>query len=166
MTENDALQSSQLLDILLVEDNPGDVKLTELQMKRQNVHFNLYSVLNGEDAIRLLNKEEEFSSAPTPDLIFLDINLPQISGHEVANYIRTHPTFRNIPFYMLSSSQHPADTVDAQKNGASCYFTKPLDFTKLRSIIGISSRIRYEEVDGHIYYYKSLGPRRNAPKLD
>ncbi len=118
----------QPIDILLVEDNEGDILLTTETLKDQKIIKDIHVVKNGYEAINFLLKRDAFINSPTPHLVLLDINLPKLNGQEVLKLIRSYKQIRDIPVVMLSTSSSPEDVLESLKNEASCYITKPLDF--------------------------------------
>lgn len=123
------------IQILLVEDNEGDVVLT-LEAFESIRLVNAINVVNdGEEAIQYLNKEGKFTDAVEPDMILLDINLPKIDGKEVLHYIKTHERFKVIPVVILTSSASEKDIYDTYAEHANCYITKPVDFNKFITVI-------------------------------
>jgi CheY-like chemotaxis protein len=125
-------------EILLVEDNPGDVRLTREALKEHRLLHNLSVVSDGEEALRFLRRQEPFVGAPRPDLILLDLNLPRVSGREVLSVVKGDPLLRSIPVVILTSSEAPEDVGRAYELQANCYVRKPVGFTEfgeaLRSI--------------------------------
>lgn len=123
------------IHILLVEDNEGDVILTLEALKNGKVSNNVSIARDGEQAIRFLNKEGEFAGVERPDLVLLDINLPRIDGKEVLIYIKTHPDLKAIPVVMLTTSTSEKDILEAYKNYANCYISKPVDLEKFFNVV-------------------------------
>lgn len=123
------------IHILLVEDNEGDIVLTQETFKDFKM-LNTHSVVrDGEEAINYLKKKDEFSNAITPDFIFLDINLPKIDGKEVLSFLKHDEKLCTIPVVMLTTSSSQIDIADAQKNNANGYLIKPLDVNKFLTVI-------------------------------
>lgn len=116
-----------LLHILLVEDNPGDARLAKEALKESSIRNNLYTVEDGEMALDFLYKRGKFQSAPHPDLVLLDLNLPKVSGHQVLAQIKSEDSLRKIPVVVLSMSRAESDIEESYKLNANCYVTKPLD---------------------------------------
>lgn len=114
------------IKITLIEDNEGDILLTKELFKEGKLAHYLFTIKDGQTAIKYLEKQDEFLRAETPDLILLDINLPKINGLEVLAHIRNSEKLKTIPVCILSSSASPADVNTAKKLDAS-YFQKPLD---------------------------------------
>lgn len=113
--------------ILLVEDNEGDILLTTEALEEGKISNKLSVVRDGKEAIDFLNRNGNFESAQLPDLILLDVNLPRVNGHEVLEYIKTHPDFKVIPVIMLTTSSSQEDINLSYKNYANCYITKPIE---------------------------------------
>lgn len=113
------------LKILLVEDNPDDVKITERALKKANLKDELLVVTDGEQALDFLYQRGAFQNAPRPDLIFLDINLPKKSGLQVLEIIKQDPKLKRIPVIVLTVSKSESDRIRAYDSGASSYIQKP-----------------------------------------
>ena len=116
------------IEILLVEDNPGDVRLAEGALKEGKVRNRMSVAWDGEEAVRFLRREGEFASAPRPDLILLDLNLPRKDGREVLREIKEDPELMRIPVVILTISQDEQDILDTYNHHANCYIVKPVDF--------------------------------------
>lgn len=125
-------------EILLVEDNPGDVFLTQEAFREGRLAHRLSVVEDGEEAMRFLRREGKHSNAPQPDLILLDLNLPRKDGRELLGEVKTDPELRQIPVIVLTTSGAEQDIARAYKLHANCYLTKPIqmdDFLKtIRSV--------------------------------
>lgn len=115
------------IDVLLVEDNEGDILLTTEALKEGNIINSVSVVRDGWEAMNLLLKKGEYSTFSTPDLILLDINLPKLNGHEVLKQIRAEEDLRHIPIIMLSTSSSQEDILKCYKNYANCFISKPVD---------------------------------------
>jgi len=113
------------LKILLVEDNPDDVKITERTLKKGNLKDELHVVKDGQEALDFLNQAGEYNDSPRPDLIFLDLNLPKISGLEVLAKIKQTDQLKRIPVIVLTVSKREEDRIRAYDSGASSYIQKP-----------------------------------------
>ncbi len=120
--------ANDLVDVLLVEDDPGDALMaTEtLELARKNGRFHV--VADGQSALRFLRRTGEFADAPSPRLVLLDLNLPGLSGLEVLAEIKSDPELRIIPVIVLSSSRHPDDILRSYAAHANAYVIKPVDF--------------------------------------
>lgn len=121
------------IEILLVEDNPGDIRLTQEVLKEGRIHNHLNVVDDGEKAIAFLTRTSPYTQAPNPDLVLLDLNLPRRGGLEVLQMIKTNDALRHIPVIIFTTSQAAEDIMSAYNLYANCYITKPIDleqFTK------------------------------------
>lgn len=114
--------------ILLVEDNPTDILLAEEAFKMVDLPHTLHVVKDGVEAIKFLAKLNGFANAPRPDFIFLDLNLPRKSGHEVLREIKAKEELRSIPVIILSTSDALEDVEHAYQNHANCYMVKPTNY--------------------------------------
>jgi CheY-like chemotaxis protein len=112
--------------VLLVEDSPGDVRLTREAFKDAKVHINLHVAADGTEAMDFLNREGKYSTVPRPDLILLDLNLPKKDGREVLKEIKESPTLKSIPVVILTTSASDVDILRSYKLHANCYITKPV----------------------------------------
>lgn len=119
--------AKQPIEVLLVEDNPGDVLLTQLALKNTKLIGKLNVVEDGAEAIAYLRKEGKHARARTPDLIILDLNLPKVDGREVLATIKADPELSVLPVVVLTSSDHHKDIIECYKAHANCFITKPLD---------------------------------------
>lgn len=129
--------SSKVVDILLVEDNPGDVRLTKEALKESRLHNKLNVVTDGLLAIQYLRKEGEFAQAARPDLILLDLNLPKKSGSEVLEEIKKDPDLKMIPVVVLTTSKVEEDIIRSYRLHANCYITKPVDMNQFVKIVQV-----------------------------
>jgi CheY-like chemotaxis protein len=123
------------IEILLVEDNPGDARLTLEAFKDARVRSNLSVVEDGVEALAFLNREEGFAQAPRPDLILLDLNLPKKDGREVLLEIKTDRDLKRIPVVILTTSQAKEDISRTYNLYANCYIVKPVDFAQFIKVI-------------------------------
>lgn len=115
------------MEVLLIEDEPADVYLVREAFRQANLGANLTVVTDGEDALRFLDKEDIWSTAPVPDLVLLDLNLPRVSGGEVLAAMKSDERTRSIPVIVLTSSHAQTDVAFAYRNHANCYITKPMN---------------------------------------
>lgn len=122
-----SMNVAKTVEILLVEDNPGDIRLTQEVLKEGRILNHLYVVEDGEQAIAFLNRIEPYSDAPLPDLILLDLNLPRRNGLEVLRMIKTNEALKHIPVVVFTTSQAEEDIMSAYNLYANCYITKPID---------------------------------------
>ena len=123
------------IEILLVEDNPGDVRLTEEALADAKVRNILHVVGNGVEALQFLRREGPYADRPRPDLILLDLNLPIKNGMEVLSDIKADPDLRAIPVVILTTSQAEKDILKAYHLNANCYVTKPLDLDRFVEVV-------------------------------
>jgi two-component system, chemotaxis family, response regulator Rcp1 len=128
-------QPSQPIDILLVEDNAGDVRLTQEVLKDSKVRNNLIVASNGEEALACLRKTGKFQSATRPDLILLDLNLPIKDGREVLQQIKDDPDLKRIPVVILTTSKAEEDILKTYNLHANCYVTKPVDLEQFCAVV-------------------------------
>jgi len=115
------------VQILLVEDNTGDVMLIRDAFEDAAMNSNIHAVNNGEKAVQFLNREGSFTDSIKPDLIILDINLPRLNGHEVLQFIKSSAQLCHIPVIMFTTSSADKDIVDSYREHANCYITKPVE---------------------------------------
>ena len=120
----------QPVDILLVEDNPGDVRLTMEALKGAKVRNKLMVAQDGQEALEMLRKEGEYKELPKPDLILLDLNLPRLDGRELLKIIKSDPVLKVIPVVVLTTSEAEQDIIKAYEYYANAYITKPVDFNQ------------------------------------
>lgn len=123
------------IEILLVEDNPGDVRLTLEALKEGKVLNNLSVAEDGVEALAFLRQEGKHADAPYPDLILLDLNLPKKNGYEVLTEIKEDPSFRRIPVVILTVSKDEEDILRSYDHHANCYITKPVDLDQFINIV-------------------------------
>jgi CheY-like chemotaxis protein len=123
------------IEVLLVEDSPGDVRLTREAFKDAKVHINLQVAPDGAEAMDFLNREGKYSNAPRPDLILLDLNLPKKDGREVLEEIKESPTLKSIPVVILTTSASDADILRSYRLHANCYITKPVDLDGFLEVV-------------------------------
>jgi chemotaxis family two-component system response regulator Rcp1 len=114
------------LEVLLVEDSPGDVRLTREAFRDAKVHIKLHVASDGTKAMAFLNREGEYANAPRPDLILLDLNLPKKDGRQVLEEIKESLVLKSIPVVILTTSSSEADILKSYMLHANCYITKPV----------------------------------------
>jgi chemotaxis family two-component system response regulator Rcp1 len=134
MTESNRT-GAQPLEVLLVEDSPGDVRLTQEALKDAKVHINLRVVRDGIDAMAFLMREGEYATVPRPDLILLDLNLPRKDGREVLKDIKENPELKSIPVVVLTTSASEADILRSYLLHANCYITKPVNLDGFLTVV-------------------------------
>ena len=123
------------VEILLVEDNPGDVRLTIEGLKEGKVHNNLHVARDGAEAMEYLRCEGEHAGAVRPDLILLDLNLPRMDGREVLSAIKSDAKLRTIPVVVLTTSRAEQDVLRSYDLHANCYITKPVDLEQFITVV-------------------------------
>jgi chemotaxis family two-component system response regulator Rcp1 len=129
------IQRGRPIEILMVEDNPGDVRLTKEALKDAKVSNTLRVVEDGAAALDYLHRRGVHADAPRPDLILLDLNLPKKNGREVLEEVKQDANLKSIPVVILTTSQAEEDVVRAYSLHANCYITKPVDFTQFAKIV-------------------------------
>ena len=144
------------VDILLVEDNEADIKITLRAFAKAKLANNIFVVHNGEEAINFLEHKDQYSDSkkfPIPDLILLDIQMPKLNGFEVLKYVKSQTGFDIIPIIMLTSSKNEEDIVNSYKYGAVSYIQKPVTYEAFEYV-----------VDGFNFYWhiiNKLPPKQN-----
>jgi CheY-like chemotaxis protein len=123
------------IEILLVEDNPGDARLTREALAHSKVRNHLHCARDGEEAMRFLRREGPHGAAPMPDLVLLDLNLPRRDGREVLEDIKQDPRLKHIPVVVLTSSQAEEDILRSYRLHANCFITKPVDLEQLTKVV-------------------------------
>lgn len=131
--KNDRL--GRAADFLLVEDNPGDVRLTQEALKSHKVQNNLHVVNDGEEAMAFLRKQGKYKNAPRPDIILLDLNLPKKDGREVLAEIKSDPGLKAIPVVIITSSEAEQDVIKSYNLNANCYVTKPVNLDQFIKVV-------------------------------
>jgi chemotaxis family two-component system response regulator Rcp1 len=129
------VDNTSSVEILLVEDNPGDVRLTIEALKESKVCNNLNVVSDGVEAITYLRREGQYANAPRPDLILLDLNLPGKDGREVLSEIKGDDDLKCIPVVVLTTSAAEQDILRTYRLHANCYITKPVDLEQFIMIV-------------------------------
>jgi len=125
----------QEIDILLVEDDPGDVVLTTEALSGSKLMNNVHVAENGEVAMKFLRREAPYEDAPRPDLILLDLNMPRMDGREVLSAIKDDPEFRRIPVVVLTTSDAEEDILRSYDLHANAYVTKPVHFDRFIEVV-------------------------------
>lgn len=125
------------IEILLVEDNPGDVRLTQEALKENKIRNNLHVAKDGVEAMEFLRKMNGYKDVPRPDLILLDLNLPKKDGREVLAEIKTDDSLRSIPVVILTTSDAEDDVAKAYHMYANCYIRKPIDLNRFIDVIKV-----------------------------
>jgi len=127
--------NTQPIEILLVEDNPGDARLTIEAMREAKVRNRIHVVEDGVEAMEFLRRQGRFGDAPRPDLILLDLNLPRKDGREVLAEVKADPDLKRIPIVVLTTSRAEEDVLRAYNLHANCYVTKPVDLEQFMKIV-------------------------------
>ncbi|AOW98211.1 response regulator [Moorena producens PAL-8-15-08-1] len=125
----------QRIEILLVEDNPGDLDLTKATLKNSNIRNNIETFTNGKEAMAFLRRESPYTKAPRPDVILLDLNLPVMDGREVLAQIKSDPKLSLIPVIILTSSDSDQDILTSYKLNANAYVTKPFELEQFVKVL-------------------------------
>ncbi|MCX5892111.1 MAG: response regulator [Deltaproteobacteria bacterium] len=127
--------SCRPIEILMVEDNPGDVRLTVEALKEGKVRNILHTVEDGEEAMKFLRRQEPYAKAPRPDLVLLDLNLPKKNGREVLAEIKDDPDLKRIPVVILTVSEAEQDILKSYNLHANCYITKPVNLEQFIKVV-------------------------------
>jgi CheY-like chemotaxis protein len=128
--------SARPVEVLLVEDNPGDVSLLRAALEEGPFQINVHVAINAIQAFWFLSKKDMFTDAPTPDVIVLDLQLPVIPGSEVLRTMKARPVWRDIPVIVLTSSSLEYDRAAALKGGAIAFYTKPKTWDECLDLAG------------------------------
>jgi CheY-like chemotaxis protein len=131
----DPLSKRPLVEILLVEDNPSDVILTQIALRQCKIANNLQVAADGEAALQLLRGQGKHADSPRPDLILLDLNLPRMDGRELLAAIKDDENLRTIPVVVLTTSEAERDVVQSYTLHANAYITKPIDMDQFVRIV-------------------------------
>ncbi|HOP06452.1 MAG TPA: response regulator [candidate division Zixibacteria bacterium] len=129
------MNDARPIEILLVEDNPGDVRLTVEALKEGKVANNLTVAVDGVEALDALHKRGKFEDAADPDLILLDLNLPRKDGRQVLEEIKEDPSLRAIPVVILTTSQNEEDVIRSYKLHANCFVSKPVELEEFLNVV-------------------------------
>jgi CheY-like chemotaxis protein len=129
-----AIGSVDAITVLMVEDDPDDIYLTQHALRASRLRINLFVVNDGVEAMRFL-RNEDGGSQRRPDLVLLDLNLPRMDGREVLMTIKQDPTLADIPVVILTTSQAEEDIASSYRQHANCYVSKPVDFDRFRSVV-------------------------------
>jgi CheY-like chemotaxis protein len=128
-------ENLQMINILLVEDNPGDIRLTKEVLKEGKIRNTLSVITDGEEALLFLKKTGKYKDILLPDIILLDLNLPKKDGREVLAEIKEDPELLRIPVIVLTTSSAENDILSMYGHHANCYITKPVDFDQFINVI-------------------------------
>ncbi len=130
-----SMKKTRPVNILLIEDNPGDVRLAQEAFKEGNIDVHLDVVMDGLEAIHFLHNTGVYQDSNRPDLILLDLNLPKKDGREVLGEIKDDPRLRSIPVVILTTSNAELDILHSYNHHVNCYINKPVDFDRFFDII-------------------------------
>ncbi|MBA3531017.1 MAG: response regulator [Ardenticatenales bacterium] len=134
------------MDILLVEDNAGDVRLIQEAFQEAQMRTTLHLAADGERALAFLRQEPGYEAATRPDLILLDLNLPRMDGTEVLAQIKADPHLKRIPVVVLTTSQAREDILKSYDLHANCYITKPADLSQFLQVVAVVEQFWFETV--------------------
>ncbi len=129
------METARVLNVLLVEDDPADVELTQEALNGSKLYTNLHVVENGEEAMAFLRKEGKYADAETPDLILLDLNMPKKDGREVLSEVKADDDLKSIPVVVLTTSTAEEDILRSYNLGANCYVTKPVGLEEFMKVV-------------------------------
>jgi CheY-like chemotaxis protein len=138
------------LTVLLVEDNPRDVRLTQRAFQQAGLPHDLRVVRDGDEALAYLHREGAYKAtetAPRPDVILLDLNLPRMGGHELLREVKQDSRFKQVPIIVLTTSERPDDVRLAYDAGANAYLLKPVEFSRFTEVIGQLGKFWLETVE-------------------
>ena len=138
------------LTVLLVEDNPRDVRLTQRAFQQAGLPHDLRVVRDGDEALAYLHREGAYKAtetAPRPDVILLDLNLPRMGGHELLREVKQDNRFKQVPIIVLTTSERPDDVRLAYDAGANAYLLKPVEFSRFTEVIGQLGKFWLETVE-------------------
>lgn len=124
-------------DILIIEDGPADIRLIKEALSEVEQKIRISVAIDGEDGLNFLYKKDEYNDAPTPDLIFLDLNMPKKEGKEVLEVVKNDDDLKGIPIIVLTNSYHEQEILEVYKLHANAYVHKPLDYDDFRRVISV-----------------------------
>lgn len=130
-----AINPSTPVEILLIEDNPADIRLTIEGFKEARIANKMTAISSGQDALDYLHRRDKYAGAVRPDLVLLDLNLPGISGYEILEELKSDETLKTIPVVVLTSSEAESDILKSYQLHANCYVVKPVTFDGLKDVI-------------------------------
>ena len=125
----------KVIDILLIEDNPGDALLVQKAFELGRIANEIYTVTNGEEALDFLRRESTYRDVPRPDLIILDLNMPKMDGRELLGIIKSDPDLLSIPVIVMTTSDLEQDIINSYKQHVNCYITKPVQVREFLEVI-------------------------------
>ena len=128
-------ENGMTIHVLLVEDSPGDVRLTREAFRETNMAINMHVATDGVEAMAFLRQESPYENSPRPDLVLLDLNLPKMDGREVLAHIKADESLKTIPTVILTTSEAEADIVKSYQLQANSYLSKPVEFAAFESLV-------------------------------
>ena len=128
-------EGERQIEVLLVEDDPGDVMMTREAFQDYKLHNELHVVSDGAEAMAFLHQEGEYAGRPRPDLVLLDLNLPRMDGRQVLQAIKSDPELASIPVVVLTTSENEDDVLRSYSLHANAYVTKPVDFQRFIEVV-------------------------------
>jgi CheY-like chemotaxis protein len=160
------------VDILLVEDDSGDVELTREALRDSKLTLKLHVVEDGEKALQFMRREKPYEDMPRPDLVLLDLNLPRIDGREVLKIVKADEKLRDIPIVVVTTSDAEADIVRSYNLGANCYITKPIGLDQFLNVVKALEDFWFTVVKlpsgkqaGSLFLPRPEGPQTGPSKL-
>ena len=132
------------IDVLLVEDGPGDIRLTKEAFRAVNPDVRIHVAIDGVEALAFLSQEGDHANSPRPDLILLDLNLPRVDGREVLKHIRSNAALEAIPTVILSTSNAPSDINESYELQANSYLSKPVQYDVFESVVRAVNEFWFE----------------------
>ena len=130
-----SINSKKLANMLLIDDSLAEIVLSKAAFRRDHIYLNFSTVQGGEEALRYLSRGSGFEDSPVPDIILLDLNMPDMDGKEVLSYIRQDKSLHDIPVFIYSGSEAEQDIEEAKELGATHYMVKPINYDKLSAAI-------------------------------
>ena len=127
--------NGQCAEVLLIEDNEGGAVLTEEALLDSKTRISLHAVQDGEEALAFLRREGNYHDAVRPDLILLDLNMPRMDGRKFLEIVKREPSLSSIPVVILTTSEAEQDILESYELQASCFVTKPVDFSQFQTIV-------------------------------
>lgn len=140
------MNSLRPIEILVVEDNPGDARLVEEALRESRLYNNLNHVTDGAEAMAFLERDGVHANAPKPDIVLLDLNLPRVDGRDVLARMKANPDLQKIPVVALTTSSATEDVDACYRAGANAYITKPVDFEKFIDAIKVFDQFWFSVV--------------------
>ncbi|MCF7920829.1 MAG: response regulator [Candidatus Cloacimonetes bacterium] len=128
---------AELIEILIVDDDQGDIELTREVLAASRLKLNITDVHDGEECLRYLRNEGKYRETSKPDLIFLDLNMPRMDGREALKHIKADPDLRHIPVVILTTSDADEDIIRTYSEGANCYVQKPVGLSELQKVVSM-----------------------------